>query len=36
MLPPFEAYCHLLAGLPQQFPYIQQSTLSAYTIGALT
>ena len=36
MLPPFDAYCHLLADLPQQFQYIQQSTLSAHTIGALT
>lgn len=36
MLPPFDAYCHLLAELPQQFPHIRQSTLAAYTIGALT
>lgn len=36
MLPSFDAYCHLLADLPQQFPHIQQSTLSAHTIGALT
>jgi len=33
MLPPFEAYCHLIATLPDQFPSIQTSTLTAYRIG---
>lgn len=33
MLPPFEEYCHLIAGLPDQFPSIRSSTLAVYTIG---
>ena len=33
MLPIFKAYGLLLAGLPNQFPSIQSSTLTAYTIG---
>ena len=33
MLPPFEAYCLLLADLPSQFSSIQTSTLTVYTIG---
>jgi len=33
MLPPFEDYCYFLANLPEQYPVIQSSTLSAYTIG---
>ncbi|MBN1873250.1 MAG: hypothetical protein JXA33_03400 [Anaerolineae bacterium] len=36
MLPDFEAYCNLIANLPNQSPYIQRSILSAYTISALT
>ena len=33
MLPTFEEYCHLIASLPDQFPSIRFSTLTAYTIG---
>jgi hypothetical protein len=33
MLPSFEAYCHLIAALPDQFPSIRTSTLTAYRIG---
>lgn len=36
MLPDFEAYCRLIADLPNQFPSIRFSTLSAYTIGPYT
>lgn len=36
MLPPFKEYCSLLGGLPEQYPVIQSSTLSAYTIGPFT
>ncbi len=36
MLPDFEAYCRLIADLPNQFPSIRSSTLSAYTIGPYT
>lgn len=36
MLPPFKEYCSLLVGLPEQYPVIQSSTLSAYTIGPFT
>jgi hypothetical protein len=31
--PSFEEYCHLVAGLPDQFSSIRSSTLTAYTIG---
>jgi hypothetical protein len=34
MLPSFDNYCRLIASLPNQYPYIQSSTLSTYTIGA--
>ena len=33
MLPTFEEYCALIASLPDQFPSIQSSTLTVYTIG---
>ena len=33
MLPAFDEYCLLIAGLPDQFPSIKSSTLTAYTIG---
>lgn len=33
MFPPLDAYCHLIAELPAQFPLIRSSTLTAYTIG---
>ena len=33
MLPAFEAYSLLIAGLLDQFPSIQSSTLTVYTIG---
>ncbi|MBX7236368.1 MAG: hypothetical protein K1X65_18430 [Caldilineales bacterium] len=33
MFPTFDEYCSLIADLPNQFPSIQISTLSAYTIG---
>jgi hypothetical protein len=33
VLPPFEEYCRLIASLPDQFPPIRFSTLTAYTIG---
>ncbi len=33
MLPTFEEDCRLIASLPDQFPSIQFSTLTAYTIG---
>lgn len=33
MLPSFTDYCLLLAKLPEQYPLIQSSTLTAYTIG---
>lgn len=33
MLPGFATYCHLIADLPRQFPSIQTSTLTVYTIG---
>jgi hypothetical protein len=33
VLPTFEEYCRLIASLPEQFPFIQSSTLAAYTIG---
>ena len=33
MLPAFEEYCSLIASLPDRFPSIQSSTLTAYTIG---
>jgi len=33
MFPPLDAYCRLVAELPQQFPLIQSSTLTAYTIA---
>jgi hypothetical protein len=33
MLPPFDEYCILIAGLPNQFLSIQHSTLTAYRIG---
>ena len=36
MLPEFDEYCRLIAGLPDRFPSIQSSTLSAYTIGPFT
>ncbi len=35
MFPPFEEYCALIAGLPDQFPSIRSSTLMVYTIGPL-
>ncbi len=33
MLPAFDEYCLLVAGLPDQFPSIRSSTLIVYTIG---
>ena len=33
MLPSFEDYCSLIAGLPDQFSSIDASTLTVYTIG---
>jgi len=36
VLPPFADYCRYIAGLPDQFPSIQSSTLVAYTIGPFT
>lgn len=33
MLPSYEEYCALIAGLPDQFPAIRFSTLTIYTIG---
>jgi hypothetical protein len=33
VLPVFEEYCSLIASLPDRFPSIQSSTLTAYTIG---
>jgi hypothetical protein len=33
VLPPFEDYCTQIARLPDQFPFIDSSTLTAYTIG---
>jgi len=33
VLPTFEEYCALIASLPDQFPSIQSSTLTVYTIG---
>lgn len=33
MLPTFEDYCLLIANLPDQFPSIRSSTLTAYRIG---
>jgi len=33
MLPTFEDYCLLIANLPDQFPSICSSTLTAYRIG---
>jgi hypothetical protein len=33
VLPPFEEYCALIAGLPDRFPSIRSSTLTTYTIG---
>ena len=33
MLPRFDEYCRLIAGLPDEFPSIQVSTLTVYTIG---
>ncbi len=33
MLPVFDEYCALIAGLPDQFPSIRFSTLKVYTIG---
>jgi hypothetical protein len=33
LLPDFDAYCQLIAGLPDQFPSIQSSTLVVYTVG---
>lgn len=33
MLPPFEDYCVQIAHLPERFPSIRSSTLTAYTIG---
>jgi len=32
MLSAFDEYCLLIASLPDRFPYIQSSTLTAYTI----
>jgi hypothetical protein len=36
VLPEFQAYCRLIAGLPDRYPVIRSSTLTAYTIGPLT
>jgi hypothetical protein len=36
VLPEFQAYCRLMAGLPDRYPSIQSSTLTAYTVGPLT
>ena len=33
MLPAWDEYCLLIASLPDQFPSIRSSTLTAYTIG---
>jgi hypothetical protein len=33
MFPRFEEYCLLIANLPEQFPSIRSSTLTAYRIG---
>ena len=33
MLPPFEKYCRLIAGLPDQFPTIRYSTVTVFSIG---
>ena len=33
MLPDFESYCQLIAGLPDRYLSIRSSTLTAYTIG---
>ncbi len=35
MLPSFEDYCAQIASLPDQFPAIDASTLTVYTIGPL-
>ena len=32
-LPDFEAYCQLIASLPDRYLSVQKSTLTAYTIG---
>ncbi len=33
MFPALDAYSHLIASLPDQFPLIESSTLTVYTIG---